>query len=217
MFSKIVKNSDEEYFQEKNLENGENEENEKTDQKIDELLKKVEFSLSPPKKSEKKVKEKKEKSKRVITNHSKWRFSEEELRHENQYKTLCEIQREYNPENSHHRFIVSQIKNKIYGYCFQDETKEKFSETEFVDLSNVLQKLVDCKMECFYCTKKVKVLYEFVREESQWTLERIDNTYGHNTNNVEIACLACNLKRRTMYHERFIFTKQFSIKKIGDH
>jgi hypothetical protein len=213
MFLKIVKNDGEEIFQEKKSENGQNEENEKTDG----FLKKVEFSLFPPNKTSKKVKEKKEKSKRVITNHSKWRFSEEELRHENQYKTLCEIQREYDPANSNHRFMVSQIKNKIYGYSFQDGTKEKFSETEFVDLSGVLQKLVDCKMECFYCMKKVKLLYEFVREESQWTLERIDNNLGHNTNNVEIACLECNLKRRTMYHERYLFTKQFSIKKIGIH
>ena len=79
MFLKIVKNSGEENFQEKNLENGENDENEKNDPKIDENSKKVEFSLCPPKKTEKKVKEKKEKSKRVITNHSKWQFSEEEL------------------------------------------------------------------------------------------------------------------------------------------
>jgi hypothetical protein len=25
---------------------------------------------------------------------------------------------------------------------------------------------------------------------------------------VEIACLNCNLRRRTMYHERYVFTKQ---------
>lgn len=215
MFSKVVKHFQDKDFQENIFENGENGKNEKNDQKIDENSKKVEFSLQPPKKSEKKVKEKNEKSKRVITNHSKWRFSEEELRHENQYAVLCEIQRDYNPENSTHKFIVSQIKNKIYGYSFQDGAKEKYCDTEFIDLSNVLQKLVDCNMECFYCKKKVKILYEFVREESQWTLERIDNKFGHNTSNVEIACLQCNLKRRTMYHERYLFTKQFSIKKIG--
>ena len=188
--------------QEKNNENGEN-------------SKKIEISLNPPKKCEKKVKTKKEKSKRVITNDSKWKFSEEDLLYENQYKILCEIQNQYNSENQVHRFVISQIKNKIYGYSFQDETKEKFSVSEFVDLSGVLQKLVDCRMECFYCKKKVKLLYEYVREESQWTLERINNKLGHNKDNVEVACLECNLRRRTMYHERFIFTKQLSIKKIG--
>jgi hypothetical protein len=197
--------------QEKKKESGENEKKKEKE----ENLKKIEISLQSPKKSEKKVKTKKEKSKRVITNDSKWKFSEEDLFYENQYKTLCELQSNYNSENPFHKFMMSQMKNKIYGYSFQDGMKEKFSEAEFVDLSNVLQKLVDCKMECFYCKKKVKLLYEFVREECQWTLERIDNKMGHNTNNVEIACLQCNLRRRTMYHERFVFTKQFSIKKIG--
>jgi hypothetical protein len=199
----------------KNEENGENGEIEKKKDESGENSKKIEISLHPPKKSEKKVKTKKEKSKRVITNDSKWKFSEQDLSYENQYKTLCEVQTNYNNENPVHKFMISQIKHKIYGYSFQDGMKEKFSQAEFVDLSNVLQKLVDCKMECFYCKKKVKLLYEFVREECQWTLERIDNKMGHNTDNVEIACLECNLKRRTMYHERFIFTKQFSIKKIG--
>jgi hypothetical protein len=204
----VKKEIEEKDCQEKN---GEIEKNEEPG----ENSKKIEFSLQSPKKSEKKVKTKKEKSKRVITNHFKWKFSEEDLSYENQYKTLCELQSNYNSKNPFHKFMMSQIKHKIYGYSFQDGMKEKFSEDEFVDLSNVLQKLVDCKMECFYCKKKVKLLYEFVREECQWTLERINNNMGHNTNNVEIACLECNLRRRTMYHERFVFTKQFSIKKIG--
>jgi hypothetical protein len=61
----------------------------------------------------------------------------------------------------------------------------------------------------------MKILYEHVREPKQWSLERIDNDYGHNKNNVEIACLSCNLRRKTMYHERFIFTKQLNIVKNG--
>ena len=52
------------------------------------------------------------------------------------------------------------------------------------------------------------MIYEEVRDPKQWTLERIDNTRGHNSDNVEIACLTCNLRRRTMYHERYILTKQ---------
>jgi hypothetical protein len=194
------------------LENGENER-----KNYEKSVKMIEISPSLPKKNPKENKriEKKEKSKRVITNHSKWKFTEEDLVFENQYRILNEVKSEYNANDQFHRFFLSQIKGKIYGYSFQDETKDKFSRESFVDLSNVLQKLIDCKMECFYCKKKVKVLYEFVREDDQWTLERIDNKEGHNTNNVEIACLNCNLRRRTMYHERYIFTKQLSIKKMG--
>ena len=53
-------------------------------------------------------------------------------------------------------------------------------------------------------------------KNKQWTLERIDNGMGHNKDNVEIACLLCNLRRRTMYHERYVFTKQMmNVVKIG--
>lgn len=37
---------------------------------------------------------------------------------------------------------------------------------------------------------------------------RVDNSYGHNTDNVVIACLDCNLRRRTMFQERYKKTKE---------
>jgi hypothetical protein len=44
-------------------------------------------------------------------------------------------------------------------------------------------------------------------------VERIDNSIGHNRTNIVIACLDCNLHRRTMYYERYVFTKQLNIVK----
>ena len=52
-----------------------------------------------------------------------------------------------------------------------------------------------------------------LENHNSWTLERINNDFGHNYGNLEIACLSCNIKRRTMYHERFVFTKQLIIVK----
>ena len=72
---------------------------------------------------------------------------------------------------------------------------------------------MDCKNKCYYCKENVNVLYEIVREPKQWTLERLDNSFGHNHDNVVIACLNCNVRRRTMYHERYVFTKQLNIVK----
>ena len=40
-----------------------------------------------------------------------------------------------------------------------------------------------------------------------------DNKIGHDIGNIEIACLSCNLKRKCMYHERYVFTKQMKIVK----
>jgi hypothetical protein len=189
-------------------------ENENLRENDEKIIKKIIISPLVPKKSKKeeKIIQKKEKSKRVITNHNSWQT---DLSFETQYRILNEVKTQYNSSDPYHKFFISQIKRKINGYIYQDEKKDKLSRDLFIDLSNVLQKLLDSNMECYYCKKKIKVLYEYVREEDQWTLERIDNKEGHNTNNVEIACLSCNLRRRTMYHERYIFTKQMNIMKIG--
>ena len=53
-------------------------------------------------------------------------------------------------------------------------------------------------------------MYENVREPKQWTLERLNNNFGHNCDNVVIACLNCNLKRRCIDSERYIKTKEMS-------
>ena len=105
---------------------------------------------------------------------------------------------------------IKSITSKIASYRSQDMKKKKLSEN-FVDYEYV-ENLLNTPT-CFYCLEQVKIIYEFVREPKQWTLERIDNTLGHDKGNVVICCLSCNLRRRTMYHERFIFTKQLTIVK----
>lgn len=162
-----------------------------------------------------KIIEKKEKPKRIITQNDDFISLQKDLSFERQFCVLNEVMTKYNYHNVYHRLFISQIKAKIYGYSYQDEVKNKLAKEYFIDLSNVLQKLMNCNMECYYCKKKVKIIYEYVRDDDQWTLERIDNKEGHNTDNVEISCLSCNLRRRTMYHERYIFTKQMTIIKKG--
>lgn len=106
--------------------------------------------------------------------------------------------------------VVQQLHKKIAGYKAQDVAKGLYDCDKIVHLADVVKQLWDAKMTCFYCKKHVYVLYEIVREVQQWTLDRIDNSLGHNRDNVMIACLECNLRRRTMYHERFAFTKTFT-------
>lgn len=107
--------------------------------------------------------------------------------------------------------IKSQIEIKIKGYKSQDNLKKKFCDEKFINYEFVIEMLRRCDIKCFYCKKEVLLLYENVREPRQWSVERIDNDVGHNKDNVEIACLNCNLKRRTMYFERYIMTKQLRI------
>jgi hypothetical protein len=45
----------------------------------------------------------------------------------------------------------------------------------------------------------------------QWSLDRVDNNIGHNSGNVVISCLECNLKRRRTNKDAFMFTKNMVI------
>jgi hypothetical protein len=161
----------------------------------------------------------KEKTKRVIVDSDKWTFTENDLNFDNIIQVLNMIQKKEfeNPVYTNIvKCIIQQLNQKINGYKSQDIHKKLLDLEKLVDLENVLQLLIQSNLECFYCKNKVKVLYEHVREPSQWTLDRIDNDYGHNKGNLEIACLSCNVRRRTMYADRYVFTKQLKlIKKEG--
>ena len=75
----------------------------------------------------------------------------------------------------------------------------------------MIEKIVKSKLQCYYCKCHMFLLYEIIRELKQWTLDRIDNNIGHNEENVVVCCLECNLKRRKMSQEKFIFQKNLTI------
>ena len=176
----------------------------------------INFKNIPKKTSDKtKIVPHKEKIKRVITNTNKWNFGEPELTPENQLQYIKQIHDNAITDNykKHCKMVLQQMNLKINGYKHQDQIKNRYSETEFIDIGSVLTSLKECQNRCFYCKDSIQVLYEYVREPKQWSLERINNNLGHNKTNVVIACLNCNLHRRTMYHERYLFTKQLIITK----
>jgi hypothetical protein len=109
--------------------------------------------------------------------------------------------------------IISQIDNKLASYKQQDILKKRYDETDFIKIKEVIKMLYDCGLECCYCKEKTYILYDIVREMKQWTLDRINNDIGHNTNNVIISCLDCNLKRRRTSKDAFLFTTQLNIVK----
>jgi hypothetical protein len=114
-------------------------------------------------------------------------------------------------EEEYYSIVKQQIFNKIAGYRSQDVIKKKFNETLFIDYKTVVSELYNCGMLCCYCKCQLALLYELVREQKQWTLDRINNELGHNVGNVVVACLECNLKRRNTSKESFAFTKQLTV------
>lgn len=154
----------------------------------------------------------KQRMKRVVTETIKWNFTPEELEYSNQFKILNSLElmnmnSKINKDKSQ-SLIYSQIKIKLRSYKDQDMKKNIYDRNKFITFEFIVSKLKQCSMICFYCKQTVNILYEYVREPRQWTVERMNNDYGHNHDNVEIACLSCNVRRKTMYFERYISTKQ---------
>jgi len=153
------------------------------------------------------------KKKRSLAN--KWNLSDEFLVPCEQLKLLKEVvnldERSVIERSPMHKLLISQLETKLNGYKQQDLLKKVHDESRIIKLDEIIGKLVTCQLKCFYCKKETVVLYEIVREMNQWTLDRIDNSIGHFTDNVIISCLDCNLKRKKQNSEKFLFTKQLQI------
>jgi len=133
-----------------------------------------------------------------------------DISHEMQQKIIDNLL--YNKSNNtENEFYITEIKRKISGYKQQDILKKILNTDNFVSFEYVLEKLVESKLKCCYCSKSIYIVYERVREMFQWTLDRINNDIGHNTDNVLISCLDCNLKRRNRAKDAFMFTKNLKI------
>ena len=113
--------------------------------------------------------------------------------------------------NGENKEVEDEIKKKLYAYKAQDKLKHKFDEASIITYTEIINKLYESKLKCYYCMKEMVILYNKKRESSQWTLERFNNDIGHYDSNTCIACLKCNLQRRTDNHEYFKQGKQLKI------
>jgi hypothetical protein len=134
----------------------------------------------------------------VITGTDRWT-----QQGQGQDQDLCDI--------SGNALIQQQIRLKISGYRSQDVEKGILDLDRFVCFQDVADLFRASQLACYYCREPVMILYEYVREPKQWTLERLDNDRGHNRDNVVLACLRCNLRRRCMNTERYIKTKEMAV------
>ena len=107
--------------------------------------------------------------------------------------------------------IKKIIYKKIIGYKNQDIKNEIIDYTSLISLDNTIEKLMLSKLKCYYCKENCQLLYKNIFEKKQWTLDRIDNNKGHNTDNVVISCLDCNIKRGNMDSNRFKKGKNIKI------
>jgi hypothetical protein len=170
-----------------------------------------------------KIKEEKIRKHRIETN--TWMLTNIDLTYENQYRILTylyniiilnvELNTCINNKNDIklYRYFKSHIKCKILNYKQQDLNKNMYNNIDFITFNYVVSLLYNSQLKCYYCSVEIYILYELVRENKQWTLDRIDNDIGHNINNLVICCLECNLRRRRTNKDAFFFTKNLNIVK----
>jgi 5-methylcytosine-specific restriction endonuclease McrA len=111
-------------------------------------------------------------------------------------------------------YILREIDTKRKAYIYQDKHHEIYDPRYSITIERIVELLVSSELLCYYCREICQLTYKESMCRKQWTLDRIDNNYGHNDTNVVIACLNCNLKRGTMDSERFRQGKQFTFRKI---
>ena len=109
------------------------------------------------------------------------------------------------------KHVIQEIKYKLNGYKNQDKKKNIYDEHNFIKFDDVLEKIMLSKLRCYYCRNLIKLVFNNKRDPKQWTLDRIDNDKGHNKDNVIIADLECNLKRRRQDEKKFLFSKQVKV------
>ena len=163
----------------------------------------------------KKINCEKERKMRVET--KTWGLNEDDLCHATQKHILLRDDFIINENKDKYvSKLTSHIKTKLCSYKQQDILKKKLNEQLFVSFEETINLLKQHNLKCCYCSDDVYILYEHVREMKQWSLDRVDNNIGHNSGNLVIACLECNLKRRRTNKDAFMFTKNMIIIKEGN-
>ena len=138
-----------------------------------------------------------------------WKFPDDFFSNRKQVEIINNLYLENSFE--HDIFIKKEINKKITGYKYQDIKKKLIDLTKLISLNDTIEKLMLSKLKCFYCKETCHLLYQNIFEKKQWTLDRINNKQGHNTDNVVISCLECNIKRGDMDSERFKRGKEIKI------
>ena len=142
---------------------------------------------------------------------------ENEIEHETALSLLLDLDegKLFNKEDILYKRVRREINDKINSYKQQDIKKNIHNKDTLITFNNIKNKLLNNLLHCSYCKKKVKILYRIVRDNYQWTLDRIDNNKNHTDDNTVISCLKCNLKKRCLDKKIFEFSQNLNIVKLS--
>ena len=139
----------------------------------------------------------------------KWKLDDSYFTYNKQIQIINSLY--LNQSQEQNILVMREISKKINGYKSQDIQKEILDLNRLISLDQAIEKLMLSKLKCFYCKENCELLYKNTLAKKQWTLDRINNDYGHNHDNVVICCLECNVKRGEMNSDRFKQGKEIKI------
>ena len=139
----------------------------------------------------------------------KWNLDDSYFTYNKQVQIINSLYLNQEPEQN--ILAKREISKKINGYKSQDVQKELLDLNRLISLDQAIEKLVLSKLKCFYCKENCELLYKNTLAKKQWTLDRVNNEYGHNHDNVVICCLECNIKKGEMDSDRFKQGKDIKI------
>jgi len=83
------------------------------------------------------------------------------------------------------------IRNMLFNSKRADKDKDRYDPVHFVDKSFIKNLIEDQQSVCYIC----KNLMQYINyDKDLCTLERLDNSIGHNKSNCVLACKDCNTK-----------------------
>jgi 5-methylcytosine-specific restriction endonuclease McrA len=143
----------------------------------------------------------------------KWNLDDSYFTYNKQIKIINSLylNQELDQEQEQNILAKREIIKKINGYKSQDIQKELLDLNGLISLEQTIEKLMISKLKCFYCKENCEILYKNTLAKKQWTLDRVNNDYGHNYDNVVICCLECNIKKGEMDSDRFKQGKDIKI------
>lgn len=139
----------------------------------------------------------------------KWNLDDSYFTYNKQVQIINSLYLNQEPEQN--ILAKREISKKINGYKSQDIQKELLDLNRLISLDQTIEKLMVSKLKCFYCKDNCELLYKNTLAKKQWTLDRVNNEYGHNHDNVVICCLECNIKKGEMDSDRFKQGKDIKI------
>jgi hypothetical protein len=85
--------------------------------------------------------------------------------------------------------LTQYLKQKLNGYNHQDKTKDR--ESDLITLSETLEKIKEYP-KCVLCRDSIYFVLRNGEVVTNFTLDRIENSEGHTSENCRVCCLDCN-------------------------